>query len=68
MIVRTVQSDNSYIKATISNNIIIDSTYKNKIFLKNINVTSVLGSSSSQIANIQYDNKLLATIIKNGDI
>lgn len=68
MIIKTLKSDTSYIKATISGFIVKDFVDKNKVVLRNTKGSQILSSSSGEVVTIRYDQKLLANIFKNDDI
>ena len=68
MIIQSVNSDTSYIKATIFGFIVKDSVDKNRVVLRNIKGSQILSSSSEEVVTIRYDQKLLANIIKNDEI
>jgi|LakMenEpi03Aug12_release.lakeMendotaPanAssembly.Ray.scaffolds.fasta_scaffold1465504_2 hypothetical protein len=68
MIIQTLKSDTSYIKATITGFIVKDSVAKNRVVLRNTKGSQILSSSSGEVVTIRYDKKLLANIIKNDEI
>lgn len=68
MIIQTLQTDTSFIRATVSGFIVKDSATNNRVILRNTKGSQILSASSGQVITIQYDQKLLATIIKNDDI